>query len=73
MGATVETSKLEAHSYEVLPQRDRSFLCPKSSLPRVASSFLILGVSMFSFANVSREDEVLEGALRGPGSGNSEI
>lgn len=73
MGAAAETRELGACLSEALPWRDGRSLCPESCLCLESYPLSIpptLGPSMFLFTNVSREDGVLEGALKEQGSGN---
>lgn len=73
MGAAAETGELGACLSEALPWGDRRSLCPESCLCLQSYPLPIppaLGASMFLFTNVSREDGVLEGALREQRSGN---
>lgn len=73
MGAAAETRELGACLSEALPWRNGRSLCPESCLCRESYPLPIpptLGPSMFLFTNLSREDGVLEGALRERGSGD---
>lgn len=73
MGAAAETRELGACLSEALPWRDGRSFCPESCLCLQSYPLSIpptLGPSMVLFTNVSREDGVLEGALREQGSGN---